>query len=172
MSKRKDWQVKDLLTGNKVTFVPILEEVETNTDGLRNPEEAKKEVECNYIEVTAKATDGSDIKLKFNYLDLYGFIYFIGNEDLRRQLALRYERDIVYMPYDVSFRVSDDEKTSGYAHRRIELPVDDVAMAMARAKLRVKEGMSQEDSDKELSEWRKQKISDVNNRIKEQFENK
>jgi len=170
MSKKKDWQVKDLLTNNKVQFVPVWEETETNTDGLENPADAKKEIECNYVEVTAKATDGTDLKLKFNYLDLYGFIYFIGNEDLRRQLALRYERDIIYMPYDVSFRISDDEKTSGYAHRRIELPVDDVAMAIARAKLRVKEGMSQEESDKELSEWRKQKISNVNEKIKEQFE--
>lgn len=169
--RTKKWSVTELLSQRKVDFLPIWQEKEEqNTDGLENPTEAEKETECAFIEVTVKDEEGKETKLKFNYLDLYGFIYIIGNEELRRQLALRYEREIVYMPYEVTFRIDEEEKKTGVAKRRIELPVDEVAMAMVRAKAMILEGATEEESAEQLKIWRETKISNIDEQIKEKYE--
>lgn len=172
-NKKTVWSVTDLLSKLKVDFKPIWQEKdEQNVDGLENPTEATKETECAFIEVNVKDEEGKEKLMKFNYLDLYGFIYFIGNEELRRQLALRYERDIVYLPYEVTFKIDDAEKAAGVAKRRIELPIDEVAMAMVRAKAMVLEGSAQADSDEQLEIWRTNKINNLPNQIKETYESK
>lgn len=172
-TKKTVWSVTDLLSKLKVDFKPIWQEKdEQNVDGLENPTEATKETECAFIEVTVKDEEGKERLMKFNYLDLYGFIYFIGNEELRRQLALRYERDIVYLPYEVTFKIDDAEKAAGVAKRRIELPIDEVAMAMVKAKAMVLEGSTQAESDEQLEVWRTTKINNIPNQIKETYENK
>lgn len=169
--KKKKWSVTDLLSKSKVVFTPIWQEKdEQNLDGLENPETATKETECAFIEVVTKDEEGKELKMKFNYLDLYGFIYFIGNEELRRQLALRYERQIAYMPYEVTFKIDENEKRTGFAKRRIELPIDEVAMAMVRARAMVLSGETKADSDTQLDEWRKNKISNLPDQIKEKYD--
>lgn len=171
IKEQKKWSVTDLESKKKVDFYPIWQEKdEQNVDGLENPAEATKETECAFIEVVAKDAEDRELKMKFNYLDLYGFIYFIGNEELRRQLALRYERQIVYMPYEVTFNLSVDEKTSGVAKRRIELPIDEVAMAMVRARVQVLSGESPDVSAEELEHWRSHKINNLTEQIKEPYE--
>lgn len=164
--------VTDLLSGDKkISFFPIWQDKdEQNTDGLENPTEAKKETECAFIEITVKDVDNKDVKVKLHYLDLYGFIYMIGNEELRRQLALRYERQIVYMPYEVTFKIDEAEKKEGVARRRIELPIDEVAMAMVRARAQLLEGKSPVESAEELQYWREKKISNLDEQIKEKYE--
>lgn len=165
------WSVTDLNSERKVDFFPVFQEKEDQeTDGLENPAEAKKETECAFIEITAKDAEGKEMKMKFNYLDLYGFIYMTGNEELRRQLALRYERKIVYVPYNVSFKLDASEKRKGYAHRRIELHLDEVAMAMVKSKAQLLEGKSPVDSEEELQMWREHKITNLDDQIKEQYE--
>lgn len=172
-NKKTEWSVTDLISKLKVVFKPIWQEKEEqNVDGLENPTEATRETECAFIEVTVKDEEGKERLMKFNYLDLYGFIYFIGNEELRRQLALRYERDIVYLPYEVTFRIDEEEKKAGVAKRRIELPIDEVAMAMVRAKAMVLEGSTQAESDEQLKVWRTTKINNIPNQIKETYETK
>ncbi len=172
-NKKTKWSVTDLLSKNKIDFTPVWQEKdEQNVDGLENPDAATKETECGFIEVVAKDVDGRDVKMKFNYLDLYGFIYFIGNEELRRQLALRYERQIVYMPYEVTFRIDEEEKKAGLAKRRIELPIDEVAMAMVRARAMVLSGETQADSEEQLKNWRETKINNLPDQIKEKYEQK
>ena len=167
----KKWSVTDLESKQKVGFQAVWEEKdEQNTDGLENPEVAKKEIECAFIEITSKDAQGNDVKLKFNYLDLYGFVYFIGNEELRRQLALRYERQIVYMPYEVTFKIDEEEKAAGIAKRRITLSIDEVAMAMVRARAMVLEGSSQAESDEQLKQWRENKINNLPTQIKERID--
>lgn len=169
--KKTNWSVTELLSKKKVDFQPIWQEKdEQNVDGLENPADAHKEMECAFVELTAKDVDDRDIKLKFNYLDLYGFIYFIGNEELRRQLALRYERQIVYMPYEVTFKIDEVEKIAGIAKRRIELPIDEVAMAMVRARAMVLSGETQAESDEQLETWRNTKINNLPEQIKEKYE--
>ena len=170
-NRTKKWSVTELLQKRKVDFLPIWQEKEEqNLDGLENPAEAEKETECAFIELTVKDEEGKETKLKFNYLDLYGFIYIIGNEELRRQLALRYEREIVYMPYEVTFRIDEEEKKAGLAKRRIELPVDEVAMAMVRAKAMILEGASEGESEEQLRIWREKKINNIDDQIKEKYE--
>lgn len=170
-NKKTTWSVTDLNSKDKVDFVPIWQEKEDQEiGGLENPADSKKEVECAFIEINAKDIDGKELKMKFNYLDLYGFIYMTGNEELRRQLALRYERKIVYVPYNVSFKIDASEKRKGYAHRRIELHLDEVAMAMVKAKAQLLEGKSPVDSEEELQMWREHKITNLDDQIKEQYE--
>lgn len=81
----------------------------------------------------------TDVKIKiddkthtFNFLNLFTFIYFCANEELRQQLAQRYERKVNYLPYDVTFKLSSNERASGTVKRRIELPVGEIIMAIAR----------------------------------------
>jgi len=169
--KKTNWSVTELLSERKVEFQPIWQEKdEQNVDGLENPTDVTKEMECAFVEVTVKDEEGKETKLKFNYLDLYGFIYFIGNEELRRQLALRYERKIVYMPYEVTFRIDEEEKKKSLATRRIELPIDEVAMAMVRAKAQILSGKSPVESEKELEFWREHQISNLPDQIKETYD--
>ena len=76
--KKKIWSVTDLNSKKKIEFNPIWQEKdEQNVDGLDANIETKKETECAFIEIVVKDTQGNDLTMKFNYLDLYGFIYFI-----------------------------------------------------------------------------------------------
>jgi len=73
-----------------------------------------------------------DKAYKFNFVNLFQFIYFISNEELRQSLALRYQRRINKIPYDLSFKLDKEEIEKGFAKRRVELPVDEITMAIAR----------------------------------------
>lgn len=84
-------------------------------------------IKCNDVMIKV-----NDKEHWFNFLNLYMFVYFVANEELRQSLALRYERQINYIPYDVLFKLSPEEKKEGIVKRRIELPVDQLAMAIAR----------------------------------------
>lgn len=128
---KKRWGLTDLKNSIRVNWFPVWE--------VKIPDPTKldviatdKDVECRYIEVTGKTKDGKDVEWKFNFLDIFMFIYFIANEELRQQLNLRYERKVSYIPYEVSFRLTPEEKNSGIVSRRIELTVDELTMAIAR----------------------------------------
>lgn len=114
--KKKYWRVgaKD---GKKLEFFPIFE-----VNGETGDTEAR------YVEIL---TDGK-YSVVMNWLDLFMFVYFVANEELRRNLAARYERNVNMIPYDVTIKVSPEEAKSGIAKRRVELPVDELTMAIAR----------------------------------------
>lgn len=115
------WRINSL-NGVSVEFYPVFEVNEEN-----------EQVECRHIQMRFIDKKGNVMQeLVFNYLDIYMFIFFISNEELRQGLAARHERKTNYIPYDVQIHVSDDEKASGIARRRIELPVDELTMAIAR----------------------------------------
>lgn len=131
---KKRWQVRTINDKTNVEFFPVFEAKQAE-DGKTVHDIASydgKDVECTRIEVTVKDKKGKDRTLIFNFLDLYMFIYFVASEELRQNLQQRYEREVNYIPYDVTFRIDKEEAQKGVAKRRIELPVDELTMAIAR----------------------------------------
>lgn len=118
--KKKYWGIRSK-EGKKLDFFPIFEQ-----------NEESGEVETKFLQLKFQNEKGQEETLTFNWLDIYMFIYFACNEELRQNLAARYERKINYVPYDVTIKLSDEEKASGMAQRRVELPVDELTMAIAR----------------------------------------
>lgn len=132
---KKRWKVRTINNKTDVSFLPVFT---VNRPGdvassmtFDTPIASDKEIECTHINVSIPY-HGKDIELTFNFLDLYMFIYFCANEELRQQLQMKYERQVSYIPYDVTFRIDKEEKEKGLAKRRIELPVDELVMAIAR----------------------------------------
>ena len=66
------------------------------------------------------------------YENLLMFVYFVGNEEQRRKLALIEGKTIREIPYNVTFKLSDDEKKSGTAKRRITLTIDELIASYCR----------------------------------------
>lgn len=118
--KKKVWRVKSR-EGRSLEFLPIFES---------NPENG--DIEARWLEFRFLDAKGQVESMNFNWLDIYMFVYFTCNEELRRNLALRYERQVKYIPYDVTVILSEEEKKAGKAERRVELQVDELVMAIAR----------------------------------------
>lgn len=85
------------------------------------------EVKCESIQMTFNGEDHV-----FNFDNIFMFIYFIANEEMRRQLSLRYERRVNYIPYDVLFKLDKQEIEKGEAKRRIQLPIDEITAFYAQ----------------------------------------
>lgn len=118
---KKYWAIESK-EGEKLEFFPIFE----------NNEETGT-VEATKIQLRFHDKKTGDLKtLTFNYLDVYMFMYFTANEELRQGLLAKSERKTNYIPYDVRIELSPQEKSQGYANRRVELPIDELTMAIAR----------------------------------------
>lgn len=131
-TEKKRWKVRSINNKTDVSFHPVFEV--KKSDGVSTmgiPTASDKDIECTRIEMKFDS-DGKEKELVFNFLDLFTFIYFCANEELRQQLQMRYEKQVNYIPYDVTFKVDKEELQSGFAKRRIELPVDELTMAIAR----------------------------------------
>ena len=115
----KPWKIKSA-EGKKFEFLPVF-------DTYENPTQEGKDVECKNIIIKI---DGKNYT--FNFINLFQFIYFVANEELRQQLQTRYQRRINRIPYEVTFKLSDDEVKDKMAKRRINLSVDEITMAIAR----------------------------------------
>jgi hypothetical protein len=123
--EKRHWSVRTAANKN-IEFHPIF---------VVNDEALKKEVvnvndnevECRFVDVKI----GEEVH-RFNFLDLFMFIYQCANEELRQKLQLRVEREITMIPYQVDFKLSSQERQDGKVRRRIELPLDDVAMYQAQ----------------------------------------
>lgn len=120
-TSKKYWRVGDINGGGQVEFLPVFKANEETGD-----------IETRYVEIRSRNKKGDEHTITLNWLDLYMFVYFACNEELRQQLAQRYEREVKMIPYDVTIKVSDEEKATGIAKRRVELPVDELTMAIAR----------------------------------------
>lgn len=127
MSKtmKKQWKLKSK-EGEVFEFYPIwaIKEV---PEGQINVND--KEVECVAIELQYGKEKK---KATFNYLDIFMFMYFTANEEVRRNLIARQERKVHEIPYDVSFTLTKEEQKRGSAKRRITLTVDELTMAVAK----------------------------------------
>jgi hypothetical protein len=120
-AKTKAWRIKDKATQRWLEFYPMFE-VSEDTN----------EIECRFIEMKFRDDRNHDHSFTFDWLNIYMFMYYTCNEELRQGLAQRYERKVNYVPYDISIKLSPDEIASGQAKRRVELPVDELTMAIAR----------------------------------------
>lgn len=116
---KKTWTIKSI-EGKKIDFSPIWEVYE-------KPNNEGKDVECKAVQLEI-----DDKKYTFNFLNLYQFMYFIANEELRQGLLQRYERRVNKIPYDVTFKLTSEEQKEGMVKRRIELTIDELTMAIAR----------------------------------------
>ena len=116
---KNKWTIK-AGNGKKVEFEPVFKVYE-------NPTQEGKDVECSDIVMRI-----DDKEYVFNFINIFQFIYFVANEELRQQLQTRYQRRINRIPYDVTFKLSKDEIDAGMAKRRIDLPIDEITMAIAR----------------------------------------
>lgn len=125
--QKKYWSVRTM-DGRNIKFYPIFEV----DDSLINQDKGiigGEEVACRFIDV-----DFGDGKVtRFNFTDIYLFIYSCANEELRQQLQLRVERPIYEIPYELTFKLSTDEKAAGFAKRLVKLPVEELAMSYARS---------------------------------------
>lgn len=118
--RKKAWRIKDKNSHDWLEFFPIFEvSEETN------------EIECRFVEMKF-SKGGKEHTFTFDWLNIYMFMYHTCNEELRLGLAQRYERKVNYIPYDIQTRISDEEKAAGILKRRVELPVDELTMAIAR----------------------------------------
>ncbi len=117
--KKDKWRIKSA-EGEVFEFLPIFEVTD-------RPGEEAKDIECKVIQIKIK-----DQTYSFNFINLFQFIYFVSSEEFRKGLQLRYERRINNIPYEVSFKISEEEKRNGFVKRRINLPIDELSMAIAR----------------------------------------
>lgn len=132
----KGWTVRTADGATQVLFQPMFQ-INKLPDAPNSMVVATdKDVECRFVDVIYTDAKGAKQELRFNFLDLFMFMYTCCNEELRQQLNLRYERQFHKIPYNVTFNLTPDEKESGKATRLIELELDEVAMAMARAEAR------------------------------------
>ena len=100
----KKWEIKDIAHRERFEFFP--ESVVTEqTDGV--------DVEPRFVHVKI-----GEKTYTFNWLDLYMFVYFCSTDSMRQKLAIIAERKVEYIPYELSFVLSPEEKRSGTAHRR------------------------------------------------------
>ena len=114
MAIKKKWTIKTL-ENKKFYFYPIFL---TNAQG---------ETKCERVIIK----EGEN-EYTFNYLDLLMFSYFIGDEEQRQKLMNIQMKTIKEIPYDVTFKLDEREKSSGIAKRRINLPIDGLIAAYCR----------------------------------------
>ena len=117
---KKQWKIRSR-EGVVLEFYPMFEVNEESGD-----------TEATRIEMQFVDKKGDKTVATFNYLDVYMFMYFTANEELRQNLSARHEKQTNYIPYDIQVKLSDKEKSQGYANRRVELPIDELTMAIAR----------------------------------------
>lgn len=112
--KKKEWKLKTK-NDKTLTFFPKF--------GVNE----EKETICQ----TVIMREG-DNEYIINYLDLMMFCYFIGSEEHRMKLANTELKKVREIPYDVTFKISQDEKKAGIAKRRIVLTIDELIAAYCR----------------------------------------
>ncbi len=128
--EKKKWKVRTADQTKEMSFFPVFE---INVPDGEIVKATDKEVECRYVDIEFTDDKGATASMRMNFMDLYMFVYYVANEELRQQLLMRYERKINYIPYEVTFKIDKEEAGLGVAKRLIKLPVDDIMMAMARA---------------------------------------
>lgn len=119
--EKKFWNIKSAKNGYVLEFFPIF---------VINEE--TKEPECRNLEMKFTDDKGRTHEMLFDWMNIYMFCYFTANEELRQQLATRYERKVNFIPYDVKIPVTAADFKAGSLTRRVELPVDELTMAVAR----------------------------------------
>lgn len=137
-TEKKRWKVRTVDKSREISFFPVFEinalpdkQISLATD---------KEVECKFVDVELKDDSGSNISMRLGFQELFMFVYYCANEELRQQMQLRYERQVSQIPYEVTFKLTPEETEKGMAKRLIQLPVDEITMAIARSEAQLLKG--------------------------------
>lgn len=137
-TETKHWSVKDF-SGKKISFFPVFVVQDFKSGEVTMT--TNKEVECKEVKIRiSDEKTGKDQDFNLGFQELFMFVYYISNEELRRNLQLRQQRNISEIPYEVTFKLSQDEIKAQMAKRLIKLPVDDITMAIARSSAQLIEG--------------------------------
>lgn len=136
--EKKKWKVRTADNTKELSFYPTFEVNKLGKDETHIATD--KDVECRYVDIEFADSVGNPTSLRMNFLDLYMFVYFIANEELRQSLQLRYERQITQIPYEVTFKLDKQEIERGMAKRLITLGVDEISMAIARSEAQLLKG--------------------------------
>ncbi len=126
----KGWSIK-ASDGVSLRFTPVfvvqgVKEGETKIAG-------NQEVECTMINVKIRDRNGLETTMDIGFQEMYMFLYYCANEEMRQNLMLRVEKQITEIPYEITFKLDKGEKETGMAKRLIKLPVDEITMAIARS---------------------------------------
>jgi hypothetical protein len=130
--EKKSWKVRDASGKKELQFLPIFE-IKQIVDGTQYSGGQDKEIECRLIDIIIPDDKGNSVQFQMNFSDLYMFVYMCAEEELRQQLQMRWERQSVNIPYEVTFKLSADEIEQKMAKRLITLTVDEITLAIARA---------------------------------------
>lgn len=128
--EKKVWRLRDF-NHKEITWFPVFV-VQALKDG-QVMLGTKEEVECKQVHIEIKDKSGNMQDYDIGFQELYMFVYTCANEEMRRNLQLQREKKITAIPYEVTFRLSKDEIGAGMAKRLIQLPVEDIVMAVARS---------------------------------------
>lgn len=131
--EKKAWKVRDASGKKELQFLPIFQVQEINKAGIEYNDGLTKEVECRLVDVIVPDEKGNPVQFQMNFSDLYLFVYMCAEEELRQQLQMRWERQSVNIPYEVTFKLDDQEIEQRMAKRLITLTVDEITLAIARA---------------------------------------
>lgn len=136
--ERKKWSVRTVDQSKEISLFPVFEtnllpdqKVSLATD---------KEVECKFVDIELKDNSNQLISMRLGFQELFMFVYYVANEELRQQLQLRYERQISHIPYELTFKLDKEEIQAGMAKRLVQLPVDEITMAIARSEAQALQG--------------------------------
>lgn len=147
IKKDKGWSIK-ASDGVTIKFTPIF--VVNQMQPGQTHTATDKDVECTMVHVEMKDALGKDTVMDLGFQELFMFVYFICNEELRQALQLRHERKITEIPYEVTFKLDKGEIEAGMAKRLIKLPVDEITMATVRADAQFSSGLANLDT---VNEW-------------------
>lgn len=143
----KKWRVKGS-DGIEIAFSPVF--VTQDLEGGQETIVTNKEVECKFVHMDFTDREGKNIQFDIGFQELFMFIYYCANEELRQQLLFRQEKHISDIPYEVTFKLDDKEVQSRMAKRLIRLPVDEITMAIARSEAQMLKGKATMGT---LEEW-------------------
>lgn len=133
----KRWKVQ-MSDGIEATFYPVF--VTQDLPDAKVMSGQAKEVECKMVHINLKASDGTEIKGDIGFQELYMFVYYCANEEIRQNLQMRQMKHISQIPYEVTFKLSESEIQAKMAKRLILLPVDEIQMAIARSEAQMLKG--------------------------------
>ncbi len=136
--EKKNWNLRDF-RGQEISFFPVFV-VQDLKDG-QVMLGTNQEVECKQVHIEMKNKAGDIQNYDIGFQELFMFVYYAANEEMRRNLQLQREKKISHIPYEVTFRLSQDEIGAGMAKRLIQLPVDDIIMSIARSEAQLIAGI-------------------------------
>jgi len=136
----KKWKVRTADKTKEISLFPTFEVGKKPDEDLSGATAGAKDIECTFVDIEISDDKGGTQSMRMNFLDLYMFVYFIANEELRQSLQMRYERKITNIPYEVTFKLDKEEMQRGMAKRLITLGVDEIAMAIARSDAQLLKG--------------------------------